>query len=131
MWNCRSLLFLGLEFPKDLTQFCGISSDWALFYLKFPKVKKMKKSRDVFTKVAIILNSPCLDFSVIAHCQLNTWWYFKFCKFYISYNFLCQLLSFYNIHFTAWLWSLYWTKLLFISSIPNQLIVAWNSPYLV
>ena len=33
-------LFLGLEFPRDLTQFCGISSrGWALFCLEFSGVK--------------------------------------------------------------------------------------------
>ena len=39
MWNFQGFWFWTLEFPKDLTQFCGISRCGALFCLEFPGVK--------------------------------------------------------------------------------------------
>ena len=48
MWNCQGSLFLALEFPRDLTQFYGISRGWALFSLEFPGVKKRKIPGGVF-----------------------------------------------------------------------------------
>ena len=39
MWNFQGLIKNTMEFPRDLTQFCGISRRWALFYLKFPGVR--------------------------------------------------------------------------------------------
>ena len=36
MWNFRGSFFLALEFPRDPTQFCGISRGWELFCLEFP-----------------------------------------------------------------------------------------------
>ena len=42
MWNFQGSLFLALEFPRDLTQFCGISRHWALCCLEFPEVKNEK-----------------------------------------------------------------------------------------
>ena len=43
---------LGLEFPKDLTKFCGVSRGWALFCLEFPGAKwKNENFQGVFRKV--------------------------------------------------------------------------------
>ena len=40
MWNSHEeSLYLALEFPRDLTQFCGISRGWALLCLEFPGLK--------------------------------------------------------------------------------------------
>ena len=39
MWNFQGSFFLALEFPRDLTQFCGISRDWT-FCLEFLGIKK-------------------------------------------------------------------------------------------
>ena len=39
MWNFQGSWFLALEFPRDLTQFCGISRGGSLFFLEFQGVK--------------------------------------------------------------------------------------------
>ena len=39
VWNFQGSWFLALEFPRDLTQFCGISRGGALFCLEFPRGK--------------------------------------------------------------------------------------------
>ena len=39
LWNFHSSLFLILEFPRDVTQFCGISRGKSLFSPEFLKVK--------------------------------------------------------------------------------------------
>ena len=36
LWNFQGSFFLALEFPRDPTQFCGISRGWELFCLEFP-----------------------------------------------------------------------------------------------
>ena len=60
MWNFQGSLFLALEFPNDLTQFCGISRGWAVLSgISRGKVKKVRNSRGVFKKV--YLQPPCLD----------------------------------------------------------------------
>ena len=61
IWNFLGSLFLALEFPRDLIQFCGISRGWVLFCLEFPGVsKRLKKSRGFSKKH--ILSQPRLDF---------------------------------------------------------------------
>ena len=39
LWNFQGSFFLALEFPRDLTQFFGISRGLALFCLEFAGVK--------------------------------------------------------------------------------------------
>ena len=38
MWNYQRSWFLTLEFPRVVTQFCGISRGEPLFYPEFPQV---------------------------------------------------------------------------------------------
>ena len=39
MWNFQGSCFLALKFPRDVTQFCGISRVGALLCLEFPGLK--------------------------------------------------------------------------------------------
>ena len=39
VWNFQGSWLLALEFPGDLTQFCGISRGGALFCIQFPRGK--------------------------------------------------------------------------------------------
>ena len=48
MWNFQVSLFLVLEFPRDLTQFCGIAKGWALFCLELPGVTAVMAGNDTF-----------------------------------------------------------------------------------
>ena len=66
MWNFQGSLFLALEFPRDLTQFCGISRGGAFFVWNSQRlIKKKKNSRGVFKKVCP--QPLCLFFSGIVH----------------------------------------------------------------
>ena len=68
MWNFQGPLFLALEFPRDLTQFCGISRIELCFVRNFKRSRKKKKNSRGFSKRHVINNPPpCLDFSGIAH----------------------------------------------------------------
>ena len=63
-------LFLALEFPRDQTQFCGISRGWMSFVLSGISSKKMKNSRRFFKKLypqPPPPSSPVWIFSTIAH----------------------------------------------------------------
>ena len=42
-WSFPGSWFLVLEFPRDVTQFCGISRGEALFSLEFRRVKWQNK----------------------------------------------------------------------------------------
>ena len=52
MLNFHGSWFLALGFPRDLTQFCGISWGAALLCLQFPEVKlKKEKFQGGFKKI--------------------------------------------------------------------------------
>ena len=48
MWNFQVSLFLVLEFPRDLTQFCGIAKGGALLCLELPGVTAVMAGNDTF-----------------------------------------------------------------------------------
>ena len=56
---------------------------------------KFKKNGCFFCKVLKWI----VNFQIF---QNDGWWFFKFCKLYISFNFFSLLLLFYNMHFTIW-----------------------------
>ena len=59
MWNFQGPLFLALEFPRDLTQFCGISRVELCFVRNFKRSRQKKKNSRGFSKRHVI-NPPSL-----------------------------------------------------------------------
>ena len=59
MWNFQGSLFLALEFPRNLTQFCGICIGWlSVFCLEFSGgVKQKMKNPREDSKTYIL--TPC------------------------------------------------------------------------
>ena len=65
MWNFQGSLFLALEFPRNLTQFCGICIGWlSVFCLEFSGGVKQKMKNPREDSKTYILNPlrPRLDF---------------------------------------------------------------------
>ena len=59
MWNFQGPLFLALEFPRDLTQFCEISRVELCFVRNFKRSRQKKKNSRGFSKRHVI-NPPSL-----------------------------------------------------------------------
>ena len=75
MRNFQGSLFLALEFPKDLTQLCGISRGWSLFCLVVPgekkKNEKLQGGFKIYPPPPPPPTPPVLIFSGIAHSFLQ------------------------------------------------------------